>query len=757
MNVVSGFLNVEGLIVPVESLTNERAVALARLVASNALPYVQLIECRRQNPVAEFGPIDTVVLDLAVERPQSPVNDIRYVERISIAFEEADTSPPEVQAIRDDFPWVPHLNLRHEEFPRSLCLYDRPWGEMSSRWTPAIFLERIRFWLAATARGELHQEDQPLEPLLLPNGSRIILPGSIYTDSASDAPTKLDVYLASDEPNCQTLIAVPTRNDQTQQGGLKFVAAVFRGQPQTHGLIRRSPRTVEELNSFLASSEIDLLAALRQQMVDFDPDLRKERLILIVVLPLMRNADSDVESHNVWAFATEDDIRSVGEKIGVWDVFEGNVAGRLDGPDLNRTGKSARLELLSPYPEFSPTSAAIANGISSKRPSVVAIGAGALGSQIINTLARTGFGDWTIVDEDDLLPHNLARHVLHGRYVGAPKSVGMAHFINQIYENGARGIVADVLAPEDKAEELNAAFVKAKVILDISASAVVARQLAIDVEGDARRISIFLNPQGTDVVVLAEDKARSTTLDVLEAQYYRFAATDERMVGHLINNYGKLRYGRSCRDVSTVMSTPFVTMLAAHAAQSVRSALDSDQACIHVLRVDPKSGCASSIKVTPADSLLGKFGDWTIVIDEELRSRLHSLRLAKLPNETGGVLIGLYDLNRKRIYVVDTVPSPPDSAEWPTLYIRGAKGLWDEVNRIGEATSGQLEYIGEWHSHPDNCETLPSSDDIKVFAWLTEHLSIAGLPALMAIVGQSAFSSWFLDEIQPSGAWSVGK
>ena len=46
------------------------------------------------------------------------------------------------------------------------------------------------------------------------------------------------------------------------------------------------------------------------------------------------------------------------------------------------------------------------------------MGAGALGSQVIITLARSGFGNWTIVDEDDLLPHNLARHALNGFYVG---------------------------------------------------------------------------------------------------------------------------------------------------------------------------------------------------------------------------------------------------------------------------------------------------------------------------------------------------
>ena len=69
------------------------------------------------------------------------------------------------------------------------------------------------------------------------------------------------------------------------------------------------------------------------------------------------------------------------------------------------------------------TGAAAANGSEPDCCKVVVVGAGTLGSQIITTLARSGFGTWTIVDEDDLLPHNLARHALNGFYVGHSKAI----------------------------------------------------------------------------------------------------------------------------------------------------------------------------------------------------------------------------------------------------------------------------------------------------------------------------------------------
>lgn len=138
-----------------------------------------------------------------------------------------------------------------------------------------------------------------------------------------------------------------------------------------------------------------------------------------------------------------------------------------------------------------------------------------------------------------------------------------------------------------------------------------------------------------------------------------------------------------------------------------------------------------------------QFGGWKLCYDPVLLETIQDLRAAKLPNETGGVLIGAFDYHRKVVYVVDTVPSPPDSQEWPTLYIRGSKGLQAQVESISQTTKGMLQYVGEWHSHPDGFTCRPSSDDKKVFSWLTTWIALDGAPALMAIAGQNEFA-WFL-------------
>jgi hypothetical protein len=288
---------------------------------------------------------------------------------------------------------------------------------------------------------------------------------------------------------------------------------------------------------------------------------------------------------------------------------------------------------------------------------------------------------------------------------------------------------------------------EAELILDGSASVSVARHLTTKAKSPARRISFFLNPEGTDLVVLAEDKGRQITLDSLEGIYYRATATDERLKGHFGKDPGSVRYGRSCGDLSSLIPSYLVTMHAAIASHAIRSAADLDAASIRIWRCNPSTTSVTQVDIPVKRSARRQFGDWTLVVDSGLTEKMASLRLSKLPNETGGVLIGYRDIVHRTIYLLDTLPSPPDSEEWPTLYIRGSKGLLPEVNKLSALSGNNLEYIGEWHSHPAGYPTLPSSDDIQVFAWLTEHLDLAGYPAVMAIAGDDGLARWFLGQI----------
>jgi integrative and conjugative element protein (TIGR02256 family) len=125
---------------------------------------------------------------------------------------------------------------------------------------------------------------------------------------------------------------------------------------------------------------------------------------------------------------------------------------------------------------------------------------------------------------------------------------------------------------------------------------------------------------------------------------------------------------------------------------------------------------------------------WTILSAPHVIAEANRLRQTKLPNETGGVLLGMVDTNHRRIYVIDLLPSPSDSHEWPNLYIRGAAGLRNRIQAISEASNDNVNYVGEWHSHPPRRGPGLSQTDRVALTKLTAEMSVCGLPALMLIV-----------------------
>jgi integrative and conjugative element protein (TIGR02256 family) len=141
------------------------------------------------------------------------------------------------------------------------------------------------------------------------------------------------------------------------------------------------------------------------------------------------------------------------------------------------------------------------------------------------------------------------------------------------------------------------------------------------------------------------------------------------------------------------------------------------------------------------------FADWVINTDCMLHDKIHEFRAARLPNETGGVLLGHVDSERHRVYVVDALPSPPDSKEWPTVYIRGAVGLRERVEELQSKTGTMLHYVGEWHSHPDGYSCRPSSEDKKAFAWLIARMAVEDYPAIMLIEGRKE-RQWYLGQME---------
>jgi hypothetical protein len=736
-------LQVAGTFIEVAELRIPRALALARFLHGQNAVYASLAAC------IKFPGGEIVVWDVEPQLPQRLKHDIRQAERLAAMFAESDSSFPEVLALRWDFPSVPHLNLRWWAWPRSLCLYDRDWSEVKREWTAAKFVEELRQWLSKTSVGRLHAADQPLEAIIMAGRDELVLPSRFF-DENLHAGEPLFVYGIRDSAGRATFIA--EERPRSDHAGLRCLAVPILCPPQQHGTISNAPEHLGALNRLLSAAGLDLLGFLRTELRRWRTERQSlqhelsDRLILIVYLPKTRTTGGEVETVEVRAFATSKTIAELGEDIGVWCVTDGQV-GLLLEMDESKVGATTYLDTLSARPSLSRKLAALMNGgAGERREKVVAIGAGAIGSQVITNLIRAGFGLWTVVDEDRLMPHNVARHVLWRDAVGYSKADVISHLGNLILDepNVCSPLVANVMDPGENRPELTRLLKSADIVLDMSASISVARELALNADSKARRLSVFLNAAGDSVVLLLEDAGRKYRLDSLEMQLYRAVVHDPKLETYLATPGGTIRPGQSCREVTSQIAQSQVSTLCGIAAEAIRRFTSSPDAAILIWRQQEASLAIEAISILPASPTVARRGRWTVIWDGGLLEHLGEWRKRRLPNETGGILLGHFDMSRQILYVVDMLPSPPDSAEWPTAYIRGWKGLGRELTKVHTRTAGMLNYVGEWHSHPDGYGVSPSNNDRGVLKWVAEYQAKDGLPGLISIAGEDNAVAFYL-------------
>ena len=746
------FLEISGKRISSNELSIKKAHDLALAIQSEDNPHVSLLECKCLSNEEEV-----VIFEIEIELGQKRVYEILNTERIGICFDSMDKKAPKVLALRKDFPLTPHQFLKEEEFPRNLCLFDEDYEELKLFWNPIFLLNQLRIWLVKTAREKLHDKDQPLEPILLGFPINIVVPRELLSKSSNKS---LMIYKIDGGNNRITLVVEEIENVEGRKVAPTNLAITVCTPPLQHGIIRSIPGTVGKLHKLLHSlSGTDLINELRKQLLHWLDNKPMENFIqlgfiIFLLLPKKRYADSSsFEVFEKWAFLLDKSIAEIGEDIGIWGFDKkqcGGQVGKLLIIDEKKDGSNIKIIPLNIIPAFTRKLASDVSGENERtNKRISAIGVGALGSQVFLNLVKSGFGEWILIDHDYLLPHNLARHAL-SNFVGHPKANTLAFITNDmIYGDPiAQPIVSNVLNAEgEEKKAIDKAFKDSDIILDMSTSIAVERHITRDIDSDARRIAFFLNPDGTDSVILAEDQERRNTLDILEMQYYRHLIINPELENHL-KSESYYRYSNSCRSLTNLISQDLVALHAANGCRRLRRIINEEKdGTITIFRTQ-KNGFEVECKLFKPEKIIEHWvGEWRLYTDQWFINKVSKSRTEKLPNETGGVLVGSFDTERKIIYVVDSILSPEDSEEWPQAYIRGKEKLPEKLKEIEDKTYRKLRYIGEWHSHPDGCTPEPSEDDSIFFEWLKIHMKLEGLPPVMLIIGTDNEYRFFVDQV----------
>jgi len=713
-------------------LTPELARELAFLVAENRVAGFTLTGLR----LSTEGNLAGVSMDVEVERPQDLEHPIRGIEPIAVVF-PPNGDQPSVLCLREDFPETPHQNWVPSGMPCALCIDDRPWSEARLTATAFEILQRIQVWLSKTARGELHDVAQPPEPLFFGSPLKLVLPSSVLV--GAEEPIELVGFVRNDND-----ALILTREAQDTDVAPTLLLLGFHARPQGITRLRYAPRTIDALAAELESCGIDLYEELKRRLRTWagleESDVRRltTRLAIVVIFPV--EGARQRRAIQIRAFITVETAGEIGVALGVLHANQSEVGDNkaymvaiAAGP---RADRDLNVEPAEVHFQLNRDLAALVSGRTEpdlRRATLV--GAGSLGSQFSLNLAREGAFFWTVVDGDELLPHNLVRHALFAEDVGARKASALASRLGNLVSEPVAAIECDVLRPTgDVCSKLDAAFRDSSVIFDASASVAVSRHLCDLNSTDARRVCVFFTPSGNSVVLVVEDIERTITLRDLEAQYFRLVLSEPLLAGHLEIEEGGVRISGSCRALTNRISASNAALLSALAARGAVHDLGLDSAAISIWTLT-EEGEVQRVRRDGRPVRRIETGEWSIVYDKGLAQEISDLRSRKLPRETGGVLLGIVDMATRSVHMVHALQEPEDSRGSETEFERGIVDLSDEVSRASSATMYQVRYIGEWHSHPEGASSMPSPTDVEQVKWLGEELKEEGLPGLIAICG----------------------
>ena len=676
---------------------------------------------------------DELELDFeVVGLPQYRLIPVRNIEPITIYISNEETLP--IVTVRDDFPIVPHLNVHEDNVRKSLCYSDLGYHEIRHKLNGRFLLTCIENWFRKTSMNQLHRPDQPLEPFFPYVNNVIVWNGQL-------GKPYFDKYIVEDREFGKLMY-------QSSDGNY-FAVFSLPVPPDFSNLIHNMPQTLLELLcSFKNYDTIitwltDLLSIVRFPKI-YNKYFRQERnsllackVLINIAIPKQRTDRAPIETFDLRSFVIDKSLKDILTDYGL------SLNGSKLEPSKHTGGNGANIAI-TPFIVHlaqSKLKCRCANLVDEadgeKHFSLV--GVGAIGSHILNNCLRSGYGKWTIIDHDYFWPHNIARHVLTSNDIGYSKVKSLEKVASHIQsDSDLVAIASDVFGKDNS---VIVAFGQSDIILDASASIAVERHLALDVQSDARRISCFLNPKGTATIMLLESVDRSARLDLLEMQYYRELLKNEKYSDHM-SLPETMVYSGTCRSISSRISQDNISLSAALCCKAIKLHTSNTNGEIiiwtHATDTVEKESFMADKWITHEQ------GGWKIELSLSLLGEMRTDREKALPNETGGVLIGAYDIARKRIYVVYQVRAPEDSISSPTSFIRGCANLPERLKYIHETTLDNLTYIGEWHSHP-SVNTQRSADDVKLHKAIVGYNRENCLPGCMMILGTDNFSI-FIDE-----------
>lgn len=126
--------------------------------------------------------------------------------------------------------------------------------------------------------------------------------------------------------------------------------------------------------------------------------------------------------------------------------------------------------------------------------------------------------------------------------------------------------------------------------------------------------------------------------------------------------------------------------------------------------------------------------DLKIIINNSVLCKINT-SVKKSDFEIGGILLGKISKKNKVIEVDEVYEI--ESCSWSrSMYKRHAKIAQNIINHRWYETNGLINYVGEWHTHPNMC-AIPSYQDVHSIKRIMEDIENIFPAIIMIIAGEN--------------------
>ncbi len=324
---------------------------------------------------------------------------------------------------------------------------------------------------------------------------------------------------------------------------------------------------------------------------------------------------------------------------------------------------------------------------------ILIIGIGALGSNLAEILVRGGVKNLALDDFDDVESGNLCRANYTLKNLNHSKVDSLKYFLvslSPFINISSRRFKINCIPKKNLELELNKNF---DIIFDCSTDTEVTSLLdSINFRGRVFSLGLTNNAKyitcNTGTSITHDTAVLYDTLENEPANYFEGTGC------------GYPTFNASFNDVGTLLNIAIKKINQTLATSDVADSF----------YVNNLSNANTQINIIDLKSLYQKELNHYLYFPCQLFGKIEAVLQEHFPKEFGGIFIGYKSEKFQSVVVVDII-LPSKFSNRKTEFIRYPNSLNERLDLIFKESDGRLQYLGEFHSHP-NSPAIPSFLDI---------------------------------------------